>query len=74
MVQESCQPAKTFPELIRRLRNYDYSRKARCGERTRHGHIAMQSARIKKGMSSMGCSVCYQKGHMEKNCKSRSDS
>ena len=30
VVKESFQPAKTFPELRTKLRNYDDSRKARC--------------------------------------------
>ena len=74
VVQESFQPAKTFPELRTRLRNYDVSRKARCGERTVHGHIAMQAVRKKKGVSRRGCYACGQKGHMARDCKSKSDS
>ena len=74
VVQENFQPAKTFPELITRLRSYDDSRKARCGERTGHGHIAMQAARKKKGVTSSGCYVCGQKGHTARDCTSKSDS
>ena len=74
VVQESFQPAKTFPELRTRLRIYDDSRKARCEERTGHGHIAMQAVRKKKGVSSSGCYVCDRKGHMARYCKSKSDS
>ena len=74
VVQESFQPAKTFPELRTRLRNYDDSRKARCGERTGHGHIAMQVMRMKKEVSSKGCYVCGQKNHKARNCKSKGDS
>ena len=74
VMQESFQPAKTFPELRTRLRNYDDSRTARCGERTGHGHMAMQAARKKKRVSSSGCNVCGQKGHMTRDCKSKSDS
>ena len=73
-MQESFQPAKTFPELRTRLRNYDDSRKARCEERTGHGHIAMQAVRKKKGVSSSDCYVCGQKGHMARDSKSKSDS
>ena len=74
VVQESFQPARRFPELTTRLRNYDDSRRPRCVERTGHGHIAMQTARKKKGVSSSGCYVCGQKGHMERDCKSKGDS
>ena len=75
VVQESIQPAETFPELKTRLRNYDDSRKARCGERTGRGHIAMLAMRKKKKrVSNNGCNVCGQKGHMARNCKSKSDS
>ena len=74
VVQESFQPARTFPELRTRLRNYDDSRKARCGERTELGHVAMQAVRKKKGESSSGCNVCGQKGHMARDCKFKSDS
>ena len=61
MVQESFQPAKTFPERRTRLRSYADSRNARCGESTGHGHIVMQAVRKKKRVSSSGCSVCGQK-------------
>ena len=64
VVQESFQPAKTFPELSTRLRNYDGSRKARCEERTGHEIIPMQAVRKKKGVSSSICYVCGQKDHM----------
>ena len=74
VVQESFQPAKTFPVLRTRLRNYDDSRKARCGERTGHCHTAMQAVRKKKGVSSSGCYVCGQKGHMARDFKSKYDS
>ena len=69
VVQEIFQPAKTIPELITKLRY-----KARCGERTKHGHIAMQAVRKKKKESSSGSYACRQKCHMERECKSRSDS
>ena len=65
---------KTFPEQRTRFRNCDDSRKARCGERTGHGHIAMQAVRKKKGVSCSGCYVCGQKGQMARDCKSKSDS
>ena len=39
------------------MRNYDDWTKARCGERTGHGHIAVQAVRRKKGVSSSGCYV-----------------
>ena len=74
VVQESFQPAKTFPELRTRLRNYNDSRMARCGERTELGHIAMQAVRKKKGVSNSGCYVFGHKGHMARDYKSKSDS
>ena len=54
------------------MRNYDDSRKARCGGRTGHGHIAMQAVRKKKGVSNSGCYLSGQKGHMARDCKSKS--
>ena len=74
VLQESFQPAKAFPELTTRLRYYDDSRRPRCGERTGHGHTAMQVVRKKKGGSNSGCYVCGQKGHMKRDCKSKDDS
>ena len=74
MVKKIFQPAKMFPEQRTRLRNYNDPRKARWGERTGHGHIAMQAVRKKKGVSSSGYYVCGQKGHMARGCKSKTDS
>ena len=74
VVQESFQPVKTFPELRKTLRKYNESRKARRGERTGYGHTAMQAVRKKKGVSSSGCYRCGQKGHMARDCKSKTDS
>ena len=74
VVQESFQPAKTFPELRTRLRNYDDSRKARCEKSTEHDHIAMQAVRKRKRVSSSICYLCDQKGHMARDCKIKRDS
>ncbi|XP_063727131.1 uncharacterized protein LOC134854706 [Symsagittifera roscoffensis] len=69
-----CKTAFNQPRRFSRLRNYGDSRKARCGERTGHGYIARQAVRKKNGVSSSGCYVCGQKGHMVKDCKSKRDS
>ncbi|XP_063717937.1 uncharacterized protein LOC134845037 [Symsagittifera roscoffensis] len=37
-------------------------------------HIAMQAVSKKKGVSSSGCYVYGQRGHMARKCKSKSDS
>ena len=49
------------------MRKYDESRKARFGEKTGHGPIAMQKMRKNKGVSSSGCYKCVQKGHMRRD-------
>ena len=73
LMQDHFQPAKAFPQLRKRLKNHDVSRKAPYGERTEHGHVAMRAVRKKKGVSSSGRYVCCQKSHMARECKSTSD-
>ena len=71
VVQESFQPASSFPELRTRLRNYHDSRNARQ-EDTDSGHYAMPTVRNKK-LNRGACFVCGRRGHISKECRSRSN-